>query len=288
MRIFSFGGGVQSTAALVLAAQGLLHADAFIFANVGDDSENPDTLRYVREVAMPFAEAHHIDLIEIQRHRKTGEAETLYGRLTRPNSKSIGIPVRLAGSGAPANRNCTADFKIQPIASWCYRHGARKNNPAITMLGITRDEALRARSNSGFTYTLLGYPFLNRLGQQEYQFLPATMSRMDCINVIARAGLPVPPKSSCWFCPYHRLSVWREMRDKEPVLFAKSVALESLLTARAKTLKRHSKKALPPEQEAVFFTDKMKPLDKAVGDASQPSLFADLTDDACESGYCMI
>lgn len=41
LRVFSFGGGVQSTAALVLAAQGEIDFTAFIFANVGADSEHP-------------------------------------------------------------------------------------------------------------------------------------------------------------------------------------------------------------------------------------------------------
>ena len=49
LRVFSYGGGVQSTAALVLAAQGKIDFPTFLFANVGDDSEHPATLRYVRE-----------------------------------------------------------------------------------------------------------------------------------------------------------------------------------------------------------------------------------------------
>ena len=42
MRTFSFGGGVQSTAVLVLQAQNKLPEpyDVFLFANVGDDSEH--------------------------------------------------------------------------------------------------------------------------------------------------------------------------------------------------------------------------------------------------------
>ncbi|WIG60452.1 MAG: hypothetical protein OJF49_003200 [Ktedonobacterales bacterium] len=276
MNVFSFGGGVQSTAALVLAARGDLDCDAFLFANVGDDSEHPATLRYVREVAMPYAAAHSIELHELHRQRKDGSIETLYGRLTRPGSKSIGIPVRLAGSGAPAQRNCTADFKIRVIASWCYRHGARKMKPATTMLGISMDEFQRMRTDSGISYTRLAYPLIDR-----------RMSRQDCINVIASAGLPVPPKSSCWFCPYHRLSVWQRMRDEEPDLFRKACELEASLTARAKTLKRYSPKALPPEQEAVFFTRTMKPLAQAVGNASQLSLFDSFEGDVCESGFCV-
>lgn len=35
LTVFSFGGGVQSTAALVLAAQGELDCSTFLFANGG-------------------------------------------------------------------------------------------------------------------------------------------------------------------------------------------------------------------------------------------------------------
>ncbi len=263
LTVFSFGGGVQSTAVLVLAAQGDLACDAFLFANVGDDSENPATLRYVREIAMPYAEAHGIQLIEIHRKRRDGSFQTLHARETSMQNRSIGIPVRMS-NGAPGNRACTADYKIQPVASWCYRHGARKTKPAITMLGISLDEWQRMRTDSGISYTRLAYPLIDR-----------RMRRQDCINMIEAAGLPVPPKSSCWFCPYHRLSTWREMRDKEPELFVAAVALEV----------RINEKRTRIGKDAVWLTDRRKPLDRAVGDASQPSLFED---DACESGYCMV
>ena len=49
LKVFSYGGGVQSTACLVLVAQGKLGIQTFLFANVGDDSEHPATLRYVRD-----------------------------------------------------------------------------------------------------------------------------------------------------------------------------------------------------------------------------------------------
>ena len=47
LRTVSYGGGVQSTALLVLAAQRQIDYSIFLFANVGDDSENPATLRYL-------------------------------------------------------------------------------------------------------------------------------------------------------------------------------------------------------------------------------------------------
>ena len=48
MRVFSFGGGVQSTAALVLAAQGKIDYQTFLFADTGD--EHPDTYDYLNNV----------------------------------------------------------------------------------------------------------------------------------------------------------------------------------------------------------------------------------------------
>jgi hypothetical protein len=84
IRSFSFGGGVQSTAALVLAAQGRIDFPLFLFANVGDDSENPATLRYVEEYAKPYAADHGIELVVLDRKKRDGSTETLMGRLVNP------------------------------------------------------------------------------------------------------------------------------------------------------------------------------------------------------------
>lgn len=83
LRIFSYGGGVQSTAALVLAVQGKIDFKTFLFANVGDDSEHPATLRYVREVAMPYAAANGIRLEELTQLRQDGAQEAHGARFKR-------------------------------------------------------------------------------------------------------------------------------------------------------------------------------------------------------------
>src|SRR5437763_13521334 len=100
LKAFSFGGGVQSTAALVLASQGKLDYRTFLFCNVGEDSENPDTLTYVHEVAMPFAAHHSLELVELCKVRRDGRVDTIYQTITRPQSRSIGIPVHMS-NGAP-------------------------------------------------------------------------------------------------------------------------------------------------------------------------------------------
>jgi hypothetical protein len=195
----------------VLAATGRLDVRTFLFCNVGNDSEDPATLEYVERVAKPYAAAHGIELIELRKTR-FGEPETLYGRLTRPGSRFIGIPVRMTGrsDGAPGRRSCTKDFKILVIARWLKQHGATPEHPAIVNLGISMDEVERAKSPnaSGIAWERLAYPLLDR-----------RLYRDNCMELIRRAGLPIPPKSACWFCPFHSLREWREMRRSRHELF---------------------------------------------------------------------
>lgn len=267
IRAFSYGGGVQSTAALVLAARGKIDFKTFLFCNVGDDSENPETLTYIQQYARPYAEAHGIELIELQKTwikgERAGQPVTLYGNLMR-DGKSIGIPVRL-GSGAPGNRSCTVDFKIRVVDRWLKEHGAREKG-AIVGLGISLDEWQRMKTavDPETPWKRTAYPLID-----------ARIDRAQCIAIIQRSGLPVPPKSSCYFCPYHRLSTWQEMRRNQPDLFEKACDLEERLRERAQSLGRGD----------IWFTDKLKPLKQATTALYQDSLFED---DTCESGYCMI
>src|SRR5690349_12106573 len=129
LKVFSYGGGVQSTAALVLAAQGKIDYKTFLFCNVGDDSENPETLAYLKEYAIPYAKAHGLDIQELQATRN-GEPVTLYSQLTKPGSRTIGIPVRMS-NGAPGNRSCTIDFKIKVVDRWLREHGAKKEGATV-------------------------------------------------------------------------------------------------------------------------------------------------------------
>lgn len=270
IRVISYGGGVQSTALLVLAAQGKIDFKTFLFCNVGDDSEHPATIEYVRKVAMPYAQEHGIELVELHKVLRTGEIDTIYQRLTRPGSRSIGIPVRMS-NGAPGNRACTGDFKINVVDKWLRQHGAKEQGAQVG-LGISLDELQRVKPNmdpSTQDWKENVFPLLFEVEKP--------MDRQACIQVIERAGLPVPPKSACWFCPYHRLSKWQEMRQKEDALFWKAVELERFINKRREELGK----------DQVWFTGKLVPLDAATTSLQQNSLFDD-HEDMCESGYCWI
>jgi hypothetical protein len=270
LRVISYGGGVQSTALLVLAAQQRIDFGVFLFANVGEDSEDPATLSYVERYAKPYAAMHGIQLVELRRTRRDGSVETLHGRLTRPGSRSLPIPVRMS-NGKPGTRSCTADFKTRVIGRWLKAHGASAAGPATVGIGISLDEIVRVNNRRAEVYERPVYPLLDHA---------PPLRRLDCQRVIAAAGLPVPGKSACWFCPFHRPSTWAEMRRDRPNLFARACGLEELLNARRAALGK----------DPVWLTRFNRPLEAAISQAQDmlPGFAepADDTDSLCDNGVC--
>lgn len=267
IRAISYGGGVQSTALLVLAAQGRIDFPVFLMANVGDDSEHPETLKFVRDIAMPYAESNHIELHMLTRQMvRDGSTRTLYQNLTNPEHRSVGIPVRMP-NGAPGNRACTMDFKVNVIARWLRDHGATEEDPATVGIGISLDEIQRANRKNAVTWERIVYPLIS-LGEDTGLHL----RRDDCMKIIRDAGLPVPPKSSCYFCPFHSMEAWADMRRNEPDLFERAAALEDTINAKR------------TDTYPVWLSPALIPLREAVTD-DQGMLFDD-TDGSCDSGWC--
>lgn len=294
LRVVSYGGGVQSTALLVLAARREIDFPVFLMANVGDDSEYPATLTYVREIAMPFAEEHGIELHLLDRHKKDGSTETLWGRMMRAESRALPIPMR-GDNGAPMKRSCTVDFKVKVTGRWLKAHGAtggrrclahmREDGPlanagiradcekcvqpnvATVGIGISVDEIHRANASRVEPHERIVYPLLD-----------LNMRRGDCERLIADAGLPVPPKSSCFFCPFHRVETWRDLATDHPELFDRACTLEDTINARRETNGLDGK---------VWLTRYGIPLRDVTSDAQQRIPFDDDGSGSCDSGWCM-
>ncbi len=122
--------------------------------------------------------------------------------------------------------------------------------------------------------------YVDQLMQQEHVLLIDTrydmrIDRVQCMAIIEKAGLPVPPKSSCYFCPFHRVAVWQEMRQSQPELFQKACDLEEYI----------NKKRAQIGKDQVWLSRGLKPLMQVTTELHQASLF-DEDDEVCESGYC--
>lgn len=259
LRVISFGGGVQSTAMLVLANQGKITGiDAALFSNVGDDSEHPATLDYVRNVAMARSK---LPVLELKPQVK-GKPMTLWELAMEENTPSI--PVHFAGSG-PAQRSCTRRFKVQVIERWLRNNGATRDHPAEVMIGISTDEIQRVNPKRA-----------SKIEKAIYPLIDLNLSRSACQQLIADAGWPVPPKSSCFFCPFRRRQEWSEMRRDEPHLFERAAVLEDTI----------NQKRRERGKDPVFLTSAAIPIRDAIGEA-QDTLPLDVDWGQCDSGHCM-
>lgn len=193
MHVLSFGGGVNTVALMVLLVDEQAPLDCVIFADTGAETEG--TYNAV-EIAREYLDERSIPFKVVQARPKQTD---LYGTLLRRRV----IP-------SVQWRWCTRDFKVNPIHSYYSTLGTHINQ----YIGIAFDEIHRMK-DSGVSHITNIYPLVER-----------RMTRQDCINIIDEAGLPVPEKSGCYFCPFNSTERWKQLLIKYPQLFDKAIMLE--------------------------------------------------------------
>ncbi len=242
MRLLSFGGGVQTTALAVMLCRGEIEAEHIVMADTG--GERPDTYAHVATVSDYLAA--HGRTLEIVRHNGSSLEDYVL-------NKSTVIPV-ITPRGL-GRRQCTAQWKIRPIKAYARARGAKH----LTMLlGISVDEIFRIK------------PDREKWVTREYPLVDRNLTRSDCRRIVQEAGLPDPPKSSCFYCPLQRTSQWQWLASTEPGLFARAAAMEEAVQKRSKV--------------PVYLSGSRRPLSK-VAHAEQTMLGAE--NNECE-GVCFV
>ncbi len=197
--IVSYGAGVNSTAlAVLLANEGRrIH---LVFADTGGEHEETyaalETMAgWAEKRGLPLTIIRPPSPYHIPSKNRTVEDYCLAYRV---------IP--LIGW-----RWCTWGWKRDPIAKW-----KRENAPDAPMhIAIAADEAHRA----------VGEDVL-------YELVARQIGRPECKEIIRQEGLPVPPKSGCWFCPYQRWSQAMRLADMRPDLWERWLRMEAAVNAR--------------------------------------------------------
>lgn len=225
LRALSFGGGVQSTTLVEMMIAGdLPWVDAIIFSNPGDEStltlEHIDAIERRVRLASNQVQFLRVSqggrLSDRLRRRASGEAGY------KKQERFVSIPAFTA-NGGQGKRQCTRDFKIDPLEKEHRRllgYKPRQRIPAGTVevwIGISTDEVVRA-----------GAAF-SRWAVNRYPLLEQRMSRGDCIQWLKARGLVVPPKSACVFCPYRTNAEWRFLRDNDPEGWQQALEIDALI-----------------------------------------------------------
>lgn len=201
LEVLCYGGGTQSTAILVLIAQGKLpKPDLVLHADTG--SELPETVQFL-DKAREICDEINVPFDIVKSHR--GSLHNDYMRLKT-------IPI--IGS-----RSCTSNFKILPQRRYIRKIvGNGKGKILCNMwLGITIDEERRRVEKSDVKWTGLKYPLLD--------LYPIT--RDQAIKINEKAGLYVG-KSGCFCCPYAGTKHWLDLKKNHPELFEIALEMENL------------------------------------------------------------
>jgi len=205
--VISYGGGVQSTALVVLSVSEGWDVDEIVHVDLLD-AESPATREYVARFREWLRRDHGRDITIIERD--------LYGdMLARPGFTPV--PWHGRRERFMLKRQCTREYKVAPLARYLYdRYPAGRIG---LMLGISVDEYHRMRDSSAARIEHV-YPLVDR-----------RLTRWQCREIVERAGLAVPWKSSCWFCPYRSsVSQWA-LVQRYPDLVGMARELEDRINA---------------------------------------------------------
>ena len=183
----SYGGGVNSTAMLLL-----LKDEGWEFESIYVDHgcDWPETREYVRMMR----EVWGYPIIIL-----TPNVEGCVNLEDYLKKWSM-IPSR-------ALRFCTDKFKVRVINKYVQK-------PCFSLIGFSTDEEHRAKLS-------IENGIENRFPLLEYE-----ISRKGCEKIIKDHHLPVPIKSGCWFCPFQRIGQWKKLRREHPDLFCRAKTLE--------------------------------------------------------------
>lgn len=190
--ILSFGGGVNSVALMILLLREGLPFDEAVFADTG--GEIPETYNYLG-IAEDYMKEHGVPLTVVRKRNGRSLYDTSWDRRVFPSA---------------IWRWSTRDFKVTPIHRHYRSLGAHINQ----YLAIAYDEFQRMK-DSRVEYVTNLFPLIDR-----------ELTRADCIDIIEEAGLPIPQRSSCYFCPFNSVDRWRWLHQNHPELYDKAIALE--------------------------------------------------------------
>ncbi|WP_222165932.1 hypothetical protein [Edaphocola aurantiacus] len=232
--VISLGLGIQSTALYYMASMNEMpKATVAIFSDTGRESRATyDYLNYLQnwqqqnkgiKIAVCTEKNLYHDLL----YSGQGSRFASIPAFTKNENGKVGM----------LKRQCTGDYKIKSVDNYIRDEiyglpkGARRPVTNVC-IGITLDEAERM-SIPRERWKVNVYPFLgmkvDSYGNVERIPWTVPMDRAAVIKWYHQKGLPVPPKSSCVFCPYQSDHTWAMRKAQAPEDFADAVSVDEAI-----------------------------------------------------------
>lgn len=242
--VVAYGLGVNSTAMLVEFAKRRIRPDMILFADTG--GEKPETYRYLPVISSYLKEVKFPPVVTVRYEPKTAPYSTLEGQCLHTGT----LP-----SLAYGGRSCSAKWKRQPQDAYilrCFPPAEVQGKRVVRAIGFDASEERRTYAgvvkavglDTGENHRLTWARSKSGEGERDrkpsreamldatffayfYPLMDWGMDRAACERSIRDAGLPVPVKSSCFYCPANKKHeiVW--LREHDPELLDRALAIEA-------------------------------------------------------------
>lgn len=208
--VWSCGMGINSAAVLVGCVKFGLRYDLAMFADTGGET---DATYAYQPVLNEYARQH--GLPPIMRVWKKNADNSPAITLEQDCLERHALPGIAYGF-----KSCSDHYKIRPqlkiVEQWQPAIHAWEHGEKVTFLiGFDAGEAHRT-----INYDTKKY--MNR-----YPLVEWGWDREDCEREVLAAGLPLPPKSSCFFCPNMKPHEIIALNKREPDKIARALAMEA-------------------------------------------------------------
>lgn len=216
--VVSWGGGVNSTAMIIGMFDRQIVPDLILFADTG--GEKPETYDYLQtfqeylgEICFPF--------LTIVKN------DGMYGTLEKNCLDNEMLP-----SLAYGFKSCSQKYKRRPQDKFCDRW-----QPAIACW----DAGRRVAKAIGYDFGPRDARRANIKDDEKYHYIYPLIGwkwdRSACERAIVGAGLPLPPKSACFFCPAMQKHEVIQLAQDHPELMERALEMERLALPNLQTCK---------------------------------------------------
>ena len=213
MTVVCYGAGTDSTAMLIGLHQRGIPVDLILFADTG--CEQPHTYEYL-PVMNGWLNAHGMPEITVVEYTdRNGERLTLEQECLRSGT----LPALAYG-----HKKCSLKHKIEPQEKFCNNYPPcrevwTRGEKVVKFIGYDAGEE-RRRNHA------LVYDMQDKKYRKEYPLMDWGWGREECLAAIQQEGLPIPGKSSCFFCPAMKRHEIRTLYHRHRDLLDRAIAIE--------------------------------------------------------------
>jgi 3'-phosphoadenosine 5'-phosphosulfate sulfotransferase (PAPS reductase)/FAD synthetase len=262
INVINLGAGVQSSTMALMAAKGEITPmpDCAIFADTQAEPDSVYEWLDWLEKELPFP-VYRVTRGSLTERSLTPAVATSKAKNYEEGEEYMKRIIPMFGKMpdgevvAALGRSCTADYKIRPIEKKIEEIAnikrGEKDLKVTQWIGISYDEIQRMKE-SRKPWTQLRYPLI------ELQ-----MHRHHCKQWMKKNGYPEPPRSACYYCPFHSDEEWRRLRNEEPKYFKEAIKFDAEIRElskkdRAMKMEAYLHRSCKPLGEIDFDSDEDK------------------------------